>query len=501
MRPALRLLCALTVAAVTLHAQPGQESRRQTLDELLSMLQPSRAPANGRINAHDRTWEDWIRRTGELPPDFDALPSVPELPDPLVLREAGRTIPVTTPAIWTRQRAALRAGVEHWIFGRMPPAPDNLQATVTATHREGGATVREVRLAFGPDRRATLRIELVIPDGKGPFPVFLTNHARNRPWIYTAVRRGYIAAIYHATDPELRQRRRLGRVDRDLSRLRLVVPGAVGVGRVAHGRLPGDAARSGRREDRAGGALAQREAGAAGRGVRRAHRRRHPVERQQRRAGPVALHHRAVRQREHRAAGGRAVALVSSASAVLRRPRGQAAGGSEFADGARRAARADDVFRVRRVGGESAGVRTGVSVGPARLQVPRTRAEHLASPARGGTRDHRGRRRELHRLLRRRIRTPCAAEGRDVDPRLLVRRVAEAVGRAHRPRLIPGEPLPSRETPRRRGASGSSGRSARRRPGRPGWCRASCRRQAPATAGSRACSSVRERTPTPAPAS
>jgi len=30
---------------------------------------------------------------------------------------------------------------------------------------------------------------------------FLTNHARNHPWIYTAVRRGYIAAIYHATDP------------------------------------------------------------------------------------------------------------------------------------------------------------------------------------------------------------------------------------------------------------------------------------------------------------
>jgi dienelactone hydrolase len=201
MRPALRLLLALAVAAATVHAQPAANARRQTLDGLLQMLKPSRPPANGRINAHDKTWEDWLRRTGELPPDFDALPSVPDLPDPLVLREDGRAVPVTTPALWTRQKAALRAQVEHWIFGRMPPAPDNLQATVTATHREGGATVREVRLAFGPARRATLRIELVIPDGKGPFPVFLTNHARNRPWIYTAVRRGYIAAIYHATDP------------------------------------------------------------------------------------------------------------------------------------------------------------------------------------------------------------------------------------------------------------------------------------------------------------
>jgi dienelactone hydrolase len=118
-----------------------------------------------------------------------------------VLRENGKATPVTIPALWARQRQVLRNDIEHWIFGRMPPAPDNLRATVTATRHDGQSTVREVRLAFGPGQRATLRIELVIPDGPGPFPVFLTNHARNRPWIYTAVRRGYIAAIYHATDP------------------------------------------------------------------------------------------------------------------------------------------------------------------------------------------------------------------------------------------------------------------------------------------------------------
>lgn len=203
MRPTLRLWCVLVIATVTVtaHGQSPTDSRRQTRDELLRMLQPSRTPATGRINAYDRTWEDWLRRTGELPPDFDALPSVPELPDPLVLRENGRAVSVTTPASWARQRTALREQVEHWIFGRMPPQPANLQATVTASRREGGATVREVRLAFGPGQRASLRVELVIPDGKGPFPVFLTNHARNRPWIYTAVRRGYIAAVYHATDP------------------------------------------------------------------------------------------------------------------------------------------------------------------------------------------------------------------------------------------------------------------------------------------------------------
>ena len=96
MKSIARLLWILTMAAVTVQGQTTTDSRRQSLDELLLMLRPSRTPANGRINAHDRTWEDWLRRTGELPPDFDAMPSVPELPDPLVLREDGRATPVTT---------------------------------------------------------------------------------------------------------------------------------------------------------------------------------------------------------------------------------------------------------------------------------------------------------------------------------------------------------------------------------------------------------------------
>jgi dienelactone hydrolase len=197
----LLLICIVAALPLAIEGQSAAESRRQTLEELLRILRPSRPPANGRINAVDRTWEDWVRRTGEMPPDFSAMPSIPELPDPLLLREDGRTLPVTTPEMWARQTRALRAQVEQWMFGRMPPAPDNLRATVTATRREGRTTVREVRLEFGPDHRATLRLELVVPDGQGPFPVFLTNHGRNRPWIYTAVRRGYIACVYHATDP------------------------------------------------------------------------------------------------------------------------------------------------------------------------------------------------------------------------------------------------------------------------------------------------------------
>lgn len=87
------------------------ERRKRDLDHLLQVLLPSRTPATGRINAHDKTWEEWIRRTGALPPDFDSMPSHSELPDPLLMYENGRTRPVKTAADWERQKKWLREQV------------------------------------------------------------------------------------------------------------------------------------------------------------------------------------------------------------------------------------------------------------------------------------------------------------------------------------------------------------------------------------------------------
>ncbi len=179
----------LVVAAMPLMAADPAK----LLVELQSLIKPSKVPADGRLNPVDKTWEDWVKRTGELPPDFDKMPSIPGLPDAL----AG----VTGVGQWPARKAELRRQVSHWMYGQFPPAPANLRAVVTGERKEGRATVREVRLEFGPEHRAKLRVELIIPEGKGPFPVFLTNHSHNRPWVYTAVRRGYIACIYHATDP------------------------------------------------------------------------------------------------------------------------------------------------------------------------------------------------------------------------------------------------------------------------------------------------------------
>jgi dienelactone hydrolase len=156
-------------------------------------LTPSKPYPYGRINAADKTWEDWRHRTAEQPPDFAALPSIADLPDPLN--------GVKNATDWHKKREWIRREFEHWVFGKMPASPGNVRAVISTIRAEGGITVREVRLEFGPDHQGSLRIDLLIPPGAGPFPVFLTNHGRNHPWIYPVVRRGYIACIYHAADP------------------------------------------------------------------------------------------------------------------------------------------------------------------------------------------------------------------------------------------------------------------------------------------------------------
>jgi len=177
--------------------------RRKGYLETLQKILPhtTTSELTGRMNGGDKDWEAWVARTGELPPDFESMPSNNFLPDPLVRIDGTTSMPITTLEQWARERQRLRAEFEHWVYGKMPPSPDNLRAVVTETRREGGVIVREVRLEVGPDHRGILHVHLFIPDGKAPYPVFLTNQPLTSSWVQPPIRRGYIACIYDATDP------------------------------------------------------------------------------------------------------------------------------------------------------------------------------------------------------------------------------------------------------------------------------------------------------------
>lgn len=116
-----------------------------------------------------------------------------------VLDEGGENIPVTTTAQWKEKRKWMKDQLEYYITGTYPPKPENLVAEILDERKEGETTIRIIELTFGPENLAKLTVELMIPPGKGPFPVFLTqwNH---REWAQIAVRRGYVGCVYAGAD-------------------------------------------------------------------------------------------------------------------------------------------------------------------------------------------------------------------------------------------------------------------------------------------------------------
>jgi len=177
----------ITSAFSESRSEAERERRQALLDQLRRVLPVS------------QPWELWLKLKGELPPDFDKLPSRPEPPDPLTRVGEGRPLPVLTPDHWTARREELLALFHEWVLGTVPPPPDNLEGDVLREQEELGATVRQVRLRFGPEERAHLRLELLIPQGAGPFPVFMTQH-NHRAWAVVALKRGYLCCIYAASD-------------------------------------------------------------------------------------------------------------------------------------------------------------------------------------------------------------------------------------------------------------------------------------------------------------
>jgi hypothetical protein len=141
----------------------------------------------------------------DLPP-VEELPVVEELPDPFTMNDGTR---VATKEDWARRRKEIEAMLLYYQYGHMPPAPDNLTAEELSSKTVfgGAATEERILLKMGPEHKVTIRVGLIIPKGRGPFPVILKNDPSlgNVPIAEEIVRRGYIVAEYVRTDLDLDQ--------------------------------------------------------------------------------------------------------------------------------------------------------------------------------------------------------------------------------------------------------------------------------------------------------
>ncbi len=181
-------------------------SPKDYLQRLLKVLPEDRIFPEGaaeHVTPDDFTWHQWLNRTGSLPPDFDEMPTLPFLPDPLIIDEGRKNIPVETMAQWQMKREQIKELAQYWITGKVPPPPGNLKVEILDEKKLGELTERTLLLKFGPEHRAQLHVTLLIPPGDGPFPVFICQWIKNRyDWVQAAVRRGYIGCRFTATDPK-----------------------------------------------------------------------------------------------------------------------------------------------------------------------------------------------------------------------------------------------------------------------------------------------------------
>lgn len=110
-------------------------------------------------------------------PNPDALPSRPELPDPLVMLDG---TPVRTAEDWNeKRRPELLRLFQHYEYGYLPPS-GQIEAQVTKTVPDllgGKATLKEVAIRFPwlqCDKPPVIHLALFLPsDRKGRVPVFL----------------------------------------------------------------------------------------------------------------------------------------------------------------------------------------------------------------------------------------------------------------------------------------------------------------------------------------
>lgn len=143
-------------------------------------------------------WSDWQQKTGELPPDFNQLKKSNLLPDPLRFYDGAPVKNMTTD--WTKRRKEIKQLFEKYVTGTFPAKPSINNVVLLDENKEEGYLVRNVRVEFGPQGKASVRIRLVIPDGvKGEkFPVMISPNLTG--WSSVVIRRGYISAGYAGND-------------------------------------------------------------------------------------------------------------------------------------------------------------------------------------------------------------------------------------------------------------------------------------------------------------
>jgi hypothetical protein len=134
-------------------------------------------------------------------PGVDKLPEIKELPDPFLMNDGAR---VKTTADWAKRREEIKQMMLYYQYGHLPPAPGDITSEVISSETVyGGAAIKKhIVLTMGPEEKIKVNLGMIVPTGKGPFPVILKNDSNifQVPIAEEIIKRGYIVADYNRTD-------------------------------------------------------------------------------------------------------------------------------------------------------------------------------------------------------------------------------------------------------------------------------------------------------------
>jgi cephalosporin-C deacetylase-like acetyl esterase len=142
-------------------------------------------------------FREWMDRTGEQEPDFSLLREFPRLPPLLEFYDGTK---VNSLDDWQKRKKEIKELLCKYFLGIFPEkAPAIVDVRIAKSCQSENATHQVVDLTFCTKNRAKITIELMMPVGKGPFPVLLTQ-SNHRSWGLQALSRGYLVCIYPAAD-------------------------------------------------------------------------------------------------------------------------------------------------------------------------------------------------------------------------------------------------------------------------------------------------------------
>jgi hypothetical protein len=115
-------------------------------------------------------------RTRSIAISVKDMPSIEEMPDPLIMNDGTR---VTTAQQWRLRRREMIRILEDYEYGHIPPPPGNVTATVATPLTRIGTTAdyRMMRLSFGPDKKLGFDLGIftpLTPAPSGGFPVMVS---------------------------------------------------------------------------------------------------------------------------------------------------------------------------------------------------------------------------------------------------------------------------------------------------------------------------------------